>query len=82
MPVRTLSRSSAALPAPTIVDDATTDPSLASDPYVIAQRCRSLAGIPVSRHGELAGFVILESRLVAGAFTPQLLNLAQALVGA
>ena len=56
------------------------DPSHATDPFVVDSRCRSIACIPIRRKGEVTGFVILENRSVAGAFTPQLVSLTQALV--
>jgi two-component system chemotaxis sensor kinase CheA len=36
--------------------------------------------IPVVKKGALAGFAVLENRLTAGAFTPQLVSLTQALL--
>src|SRR5205823_852333 len=65
---------------PQVVSDASNDPGHAADPYVIESRCRSIAGIPIRRKGEVMGFVVLENRMVAGAFTPQLVSLTQALV--
>ena len=47
---------------------------------MIESRGRSIAGIPIRRKGEITGFAVLENRMVAGAFTPQLVSLAQALV--
>ena len=66
---------------PLVVADAMNDPRHAADPFVVESRARSIAGIPIVRKGGVAGFVVLENRLVAGAFTPQLVSLAQALVG-
>ena len=65
---------------PLVVADATSDPSYAGDPFVVASHGRSIAVVPVRRQGEVMGFVVLENRMVAGAFTPQLVSLAQALV--
>jgi two-component system chemotaxis sensor kinase CheA len=65
---------------PVVIADATADPGHATDPFVIASRCRSLAGIPVLKSNAVAGFVVLENRLVAGAFTEELVDLTQALV--
>jgi HPt (histidine-containing phosphotransfer) domain-containing protein len=65
---------------PLVVADATSDPNHAADPFVIESRGRSIAGVPIRRKGELTGFVVLENRMVAGAFTPQLVSLTQALV--
>jgi signal transduction histidine kinase len=65
---------------PLVIADARTDPAYATDPFVVDHRCRSIAAIPIRRNAEVMGFVVLENRLVAGAFTPQLVSLTQALV--
>ena len=65
---------------PLVVADATSEPSYAGDPFVVESRGRSIAVVPIRRKGEVTGFVVLENRMVAGAFTPQLVSLAQALV--
>ena len=65
---------------PLVVADATSDPSYAGDPFVVDSHGRSIAVVPVRRKGEVMGFVVLENRMVAGAFTPQLVSLSQALV--
>jgi len=65
---------------PHVVADAIGDPGCASDRFVVESRCRSIAGIPVRGKGEVLGYVVLENRMVAGAFTPQRVSLTQALV--
>jgi len=65
---------------PLVVADALSEANHKADPFVVASRCRSVACIPVSRKGELGGYVLLENRLIAGAFTPQLVSLTRALV--
>jgi hypothetical protein len=65
---------------PLVVADAMTDPGHAADPFVVERRGRSIAGIPVRRKGEVTGLVVLENAGVAGAFTPGLVSLTQALV--
>ena len=65
---------------PLVVADAASDVAYAADPFVVSNRSRSIAGVPVRRKGEVMGFVVLENRMVAGAFTPQLVSLTQALV--
>jgi predicted ATPase/HPt (histidine-containing phosphotransfer) domain-containing protein len=65
---------------PIVVADALTDPAHATDPFVQASKCRSVAGIPILKQGELSGFVVLENRLAPGAFTASLIGLTQALV--
>lgn len=51
------------------VDHAMDDEELAYDPYVIANRCRSIAVLPIVHMGELVGLLYLENRLVPGAFS-------------
>ena len=65
---------------PLVVADAVSDPAYATDPFVAASRSRSIAVVPARHNGEVVGFVVLENRRVAGAFTPQLVSLSQALV--
>jgi len=64
---------------PLVVADAMSDPGHAGDPFVVETRGRSIAGIPIRRKGEVTGFVVLENRMVAGAFSPQLVSLTHAL---
>jgi HPt (histidine-containing phosphotransfer) domain-containing protein/two-component sensor histidine kinase len=65
---------------PVVIADALSDAAHASDPFVQAKSCRSVAGIPIIKKGELSGFVVLENRLAPGAFTDSLISLTQALV--
>jgi len=65
---------------PIVIADASADKTHASDPFVAAHGCRSIAVFPVFRKGKVGGFVLLENRMVAGAFSPRLVELAQALV--
>ena len=65
---------------PLVVADASNDSTYREDRFISAAKCRSIACVPVLRKGELSGFVLLENRLVAGAFTPQVLNLTRALI--
>jgi predicted ATPase/HPt (histidine-containing phosphotransfer) domain-containing protein len=64
---------------PLVIADAASDPGHAADPFVVEHRGRSIAGVPVLRNGKMVGFVVLENRMVAGAFAPQLVSLTQAL---
>jgi len=66
--------------SPLVLADAANEASYKQDPFVIASKPRSIACVPVLRKGELSGFVVLENRLVVGAFTPQLLSLTSALI--
>jgi HPt (histidine-containing phosphotransfer) domain-containing protein len=63
-----------------IVSDAYSDPSHASDPFVSENRCRSVAVVPILRKGAMAGCVVLENRLAAGAFTASVVGLIQTLI--
>jgi signal transduction histidine kinase len=65
---------------PLVIADASSDPGHAADPFVVAARCRSIAAIPIRRKDAVTGLVVLENRMIAGAFTPQLVGLTQALV--
>jgi GAF domain-containing protein len=62
------------------IADAVSDPAHALDPFVVERRCRSLAGVPVRHKGKITGVVVLENRITAGAFTPSVVSLTQALV--
>ncbi|MBD2494247.1 ATP-binding sensor histidine kinase [Nostoc sp. FACHB-280] len=58
--------------------DATIDPSLINDPYIIRQQPRSILCSPILYQGKLLGILYLENHLVTGVFTSdrvELLNL-------
>ncbi|MEH2273020.1 MAG: AAA family ATPase [Nostoc sp.] len=58
--------------------DATADPTLANDPYIIRQQPKSILCSPILHQGKLMGILYLENTLVTGAFTSdrvELLNL-------
>jgi PAS domain S-box-containing protein len=58
--------------------DATADPTLANDPYIIRQQPKSILCSPILRQGKLLGILYLENNLVTGAFSGdrvELLNL-------
>ncbi|MGF1987107.1 MAG: AAA family ATPase [Nostoc sp. ZfuVER08] len=58
--------------------DATADPTLANDPYIIRQQPKSILCSPILRQGKLMGVLYLENNLTKGAFTSdrvELLNL-------
>ncbi len=58
--------------------DVTTDPTLASDPYIICQQPKSILCSPILHQGKLRGILYLENNLATGAFTSdrvELLNL-------
>ncbi|MEG4584342.1 AAA family ATPase [Microcoleus sp. MOSTC5] len=58
--------------------DATADPTLANDPYIIRQQPYSILCSPILHQGKLMGILYLENNLARGAFTSdrvELLNL-------
>ncbi|MEH2198160.1 trifunctional serine/threonine-protein kinase/ATP-binding protein/sensor histidine kinase [Nostoc sp.] len=58
--------------------DATADPTLANDPYIIRQQPYSILCSPVLHQGKLLGILYLENKLTMGVFTSdrvELLNL-------
>ncbi|MEH2369356.1 trifunctional serine/threonine-protein kinase/ATP-binding protein/sensor histidine kinase [Nostoc sp.] len=58
--------------------DATADPTLANDPYIIRQQPQSILCSPISHQGKLMGILYLENNLATGVFTSdrvELLNL-------
>ncbi|MBH8573970.1 AAA family ATPase [Nostocaceae cyanobacterium CENA369] len=58
--------------------DATADPTLANDPYIIRQQPKSILCSPILRQGKLLGILYLENNLATGAFSGdrvELLNL-------
>ncbi len=63
-----------------VVQDASRDPAFSADEFVRAHKCRSLACVPIARKGNAVGCVVLENRLVAGAFGGHLVDIAQALL--
>jgi predicted ATPase/signal transduction histidine kinase/tRNA A-37 threonylcarbamoyl transferase component Bud32 len=58
--------------------DATADPTLANDPYIMSQQPKSILCSPILHQGKLLGILYLENNLVTGAFTSdrvELINL-------
>ncbi|MDZ7961919.1 MAG: AAA family ATPase [Aulosira sp. DedQUE10] len=61
-----------------VLMDATADPLLANDPYIVRQQPQSILCSPILHQGKLMGILYLENSLVTGAFTSdrvELLNL-------
>ncbi|MEG4584346.1 AAA family ATPase [Microcoleus sp. MOSTC5] len=61
-----------------VLFDATIDPTLANDPYIIRQQPQSILCSPILHQGKLLGILYLENNLAPGAFTSdrvELLNL-------
>ncbi|MEH1901115.1 MAG: AAA family ATPase [Nostoc sp.] len=62
----------------TVLIDASTDPTLANDPYIMRQQPKSILCSPILHQGKLLGILYLENNLATGAFTSdrvELLNL-------
>lgn len=61
-----------------VLIDASADPNLASDPYIVLQQPKSVLCSPILHQGKLMGVLYLENNLIKGAFTDdrvELLNL-------
>ena len=54
-----------------VLEEALNDQRFALDPYVIAQRPKSIACYPILNQGQLIAILYLENNLTAGAFTPE-----------
>ncbi|NES68845.1 MAG: GAF domain-containing protein, partial [Okeania sp. SIO2D1] len=52
-----------------VINDATADPTWAGDPYIVAEKTRSLLCTPITNQGKLIGIIYLENNLMSGAFT-------------
>jgi signal transduction histidine kinase len=66
---------------PVVLDDAIADPRFASDPYVRNEGVRSLLCMPIHKASARVGVLVLENRLVAGAFGAARLEVLRALMG-
>ncbi|MFB2894656.1 AAA family ATPase [Aerosakkonemataceae cyanobacterium BLCC-F50] len=61
-----------------VLVDATAEPTLANDPYIIHQQPKSILCSPILHQGKLMGILYLENNLTVGAFTSdrvEILNL-------
>ncbi|MEH1939114.1 MAG: AAA family ATPase [Nostoc sp.] len=61
-----------------VLVDATADPTLANDPYIVRQQPKSILCSPILHQGKLMGILYLENNLAMGTFTSdrvELLNL-------
>ncbi|WP_445626393.1 AAA family ATPase [Nostoc sp. DSM 114167] len=61
-----------------VLVDATADPTLANDPYIVRQQPKSILCSPILHQSKLMGILYLENNLAMGAFTSdrvELLNL-------
>jgi predicted ATPase/signal transduction histidine kinase len=75
--LRYLSRTREAL----TVADTTTDDRFARDPYFAGVGCCSLLAMPVLGHGALQAVLLLENRLIRGAFTAARLETVELIAG-
>ncbi|MCP4132855.1 MAG: AAA family ATPase [bacterium] len=54
-----------------ILNNACAEGNFTNDPYVAANKAKSILCFPILNRGKLSGIVYLENNLSAGAFTPQ-----------
>jgi len=66
---------------PLVVADATRDDRFARDPYFTDARCCSLLALPILSRGTLQAVLVLENRLLRGAFTAERLDTVQLIAG-
>jgi signal transduction histidine kinase len=66
---------------PLVVDDATRDDRFARDPYLTDLDCCSLLALPVLSRGTLRAILLLENRLIRGAFTTERLDAVKLIAG-
>jgi signal transduction histidine kinase len=64
-----------------VVNDATQDDRFTRDPYFTGVGCCSLLALPVLSRGLLRAVLLLENRLLRGAFTSERLDTVQLIVG-
>ncbi|MBD2593805.1 AAA family ATPase [Nostoc spongiaeforme FACHB-130] len=62
-----------------VLVDATADPLLANDPYIVRQQPRSILCSPILHQGKLMGILYLENNLTTGAFTSDRVELLNSL---
>ena len=66
---------------PLVVPDATRDDRFARDPYFADTDCCSLLAIPILSRGILRALLLLENRLIRGAFTAERLDAVNLIAG-
>ena len=66
---------------PLVVADATRDDRFARDPYFADAGCCSLLAVPVLSRGALRAVLVLENRLIRGAFTADRLDAVKLIAG-
>jgi signal transduction histidine kinase len=66
---------------PLVTDDATGDDRFARDPYFADVECCALLAVPVAGPGTLRAVLVLENRLIRGAFTAERLDAVKLIAG-
>ena len=66
---------------PLVVDDAGGDDRFARDPYFTDADCCSLLAVPILSRGTLRAVLLLENRLIRGAFTTDRLDAVKLIAG-
>jgi signal transduction histidine kinase len=69
------------MPEPLVVGDATRDDRFARDPYFLDVTCCSLLALPILGRGTLRAVLLLENRLIRGAFTTERLDVVKLIAG-
>ncbi|MDZ8104398.1 MAG: AAA family ATPase [Nostoc sp. DedQUE12a] len=62
-----------------VLNDATCEGGFTTDSYIVQQKPKSILCSPVIHQGKLIGILYLENKLIAGAFTPERLEVLQLL---
>lgn len=63
-----------------VLDDAVSEPSFSTDPYIQRQQTRSLLCMPILQQNQLIGILYLESNLSTGVFTRDRLQVLKLLM--
>jgi PAS domain S-box-containing protein len=63
-----------------VLDDAVSEPSFLTDPYIQNQQTRSLLCMPILKQGQSIGILYLENNLSAGVFTSDRLRALKPLI--
>ena len=66
---------------PLVVADATGDDRFTRDPYFTDSGCCSLLAVPILRRGTLRAVLVLENRLIRGAFSTERLDAVKLIAG-
>ncbi len=66
---------------PLVVADATRDDRFARDPYLTDLDCCALLALPILSRGTLRAVLLLENRLIRGAFTTERLDAVKLIAG-